>query len=185
MRIQSGGPLPVYVSFIVSGRRYFSSMEREYEKRLGTALVAIGLALLLFGFFQAYTFIQHPPSGTYDIFNLGGGGPSGSGTNVSGTFNGIFLVTFMFLTIEYLVGASILKAGWNLITPKAETIQVRVKPRSLQVEPVSPEAPTSAAAPAAPSLSAPGASSGPVLPVPPRVVVNASAWAEDSHPPAT
>jgi len=42
----------------------------------------------------------------------------------------------MFLGIEYLVGASILKAGWNLITPKAETIQVRVKPRSLQVEPV-------------------------------------------------
>ncbi len=160
-------------------------MERAYEKRLGTALVTIGLALLLFGFYQAYTFIQHPPSGTYDIFNLGGGGPAGSGANVSGTFNGIFLVTFMFLMIEYLVGASILKAGWNLVTPKAETIQVRVKPRSLQVEPVSPEVPMSSAGPAVPGASPSGTGSGPVLPLPTRAVVSASPWTEDAHPPAT
>jgi len=114
-------------------------MERAYERTLGTALLAVGLAILLFGFFQAYQYTQSPPSGQYNIFSLGGGvggGGGGANNSINGSFNGRFLVAFMFLGIEYLVGASILKAGWNLITPKAETIQVRVKPRSLQVEPV-------------------------------------------------
>lgn len=160
-------------------------MDRAYEKRLGTALVAIGLALLLFGFYQAYSYTQHPPSGNYDIFNLGGGGPSGSGANISGAFNGIFLVTFMFLTIEYLVGASILKAGWNLITPKAETIQVRVKPRSLQVEPASSEVPATPAVAPAPAASSPsGGGSGLVFPDPTRAALNASSLSEDARPPS-
>jgi len=149
-------------------------MERALEKGLGTALVAIGLAILLFGFYQAYEYTQSPPSGTYNIFKLGGGGGNGSGGNISGTFNGIFLATFSFLIVEYLVGASILKAGWNLVTPKAETIQVRVKPKSLQVEPVGysiPPAAESSSVPGAPP-SAPGAppassSPGPISPSPP------------------
>jgi len=127
-------------------------MERRYEKTLGTALVAIGLAILLFAFFQAYGYVQSPPSGQYKIFSLGGGGGGSNGGNISGSFNGIFLVTFMFLIVEYFVGASILKAGWNLVTPKAETIQVRVKPRSLQVEPVDVP-PTPAAVPTSPPES--------------------------------
>lgn len=139
-------------------------MERQLEKTLGTALVAIGLAILLFGFVQAYEYTQSPPSGQYKIFSLGGGGGGGNSTNISGSFNGIFLVTFMFLAIEYLVGASILKAGWNLITPKAETIQVRVKPKSLQVEPVgasTPPAVTPATSPENPSPAGTGGSSPP------------------------
>ncbi len=107
-------------------------MERAYERAIGTALVAIGLGILLFGFVQAYDYSIHPPSGTYQVFSLSGGKGNSS---LNATFNGRFLVTFTFLGIEYLVGASILRAGWNLITPKAETISVRVKPRSLQVEP--------------------------------------------------
>jgi PKD repeat protein len=45
----------------------------------------------------------------------------------------VFSIAYIIL---FLIGASILKAGWNLITPKAETISVRVKPKHLQVEPV-------------------------------------------------
>lgn len=42
--------------------------------------------------------------------------------------------TFLLLAVMWLIGGTILKAGWNLITPKAETIQVRVRPKSLAVE---------------------------------------------------
>ena len=111
------------------------TMERAYERSLGTALVAVGLGLLLFGFVQAYGYTQHPPSGNYTIFSFGGGGGGGG---VNGSFNGRFVEAFTFLGIEYLVGASVIKAGWNLVSPKAETLSVRVKPRSLQVEPVAP-----------------------------------------------
>jgi hypothetical protein len=115
-------------------------MERGYERLLGTALVAIGLGLLLYGFVQAYDYGTHPPGGTYNVFSAKGGNSSGN-NSLNITFNGRFLEAFTFLGIEYLVGASILKAGWNLVTPKAETISVRVKPKSLQVEPVGPPAP--------------------------------------------
>ena len=116
-------------------------MERAYEKSVGTALVAIGLVLLLFGFYQAYQYTQSPPTGTYNIV-------TGGGSSFNLTVNGRFVEAFTFLAIEYLVGASVLRAGWNLMTPKAETIQVRVKPRSLQIEPAgfsvsSQEAPVS------------------------------------------
>ncbi len=124
-------------------------MERVWERGLGTALVAVGLGLLLFGFVQAYDYTLHPPSGTYNVFSLSGGG--GGNSSINGTFNGRFLVTFTFLGIEYLVGASILKAGWNLVTPKAETISVRVKPRSLQVEPA--DAPAAVSPPSPPPAS--------------------------------
>jgi hypothetical protein len=121
-------------------------MDRAFEKRFGTALVALGLGILLFGFAQAYEYTQHPPSGQYTLFKLGGSG--GGNSTINGSFNGLPVVILTFLVIEYLVGATILKAGWNVITPKAETIQVRVKPRSLQVEPVGPSvAPTSAPTP--------------------------------------
>jgi PKD repeat protein len=96
------------------------------------------------------------------------GGGSGIGSVLSPIFGGISGLlktseTFIFLIVEYLVGASILKAGWNLITPKAETIQVRVKPRSLQVEPVEPPAPPRPAAsslPTPPPAPSPGPGSG-------------------------
>jgi hypothetical protein len=124
-------------------------MERVWERGLGTALVAVGLGLLLFGFVQAYDYTVHPPSGTYNVFTLGGGG--GGNSSINGSFNGRFLEAFTFLGIEYLVGASILKAGWNLVTPKAETISVRVKPRSLQLEPAAASAMTAPP----PAVSAP------------------------------
>ncbi len=115
-------------------------MERAFERWWGTALAVLGLVILLFGFVQAYEYTQHPPTGDYPVVSFGGGGGNSS---VNGTFNGRFLVSFAFLGIEYLVGASILKAGWNLLTPKAETISVRVKPKSLQVEPATPPPPPS------------------------------------------
>jgi hypothetical protein len=136
-------------------------MERAYDRSLGTALVAIGLGVLLFGFVQAYDYTIHPPTGNYPIFNLGGGGGgNGNNSSINGTFNGRYIEAFSFLAIEYLVGASILRGGWNLITPKAETISVRVKPRSLQVEPVNPPGPLPppGAAPPPPGPGTPPAS---------------------------
>jgi len=44
--------------------------------------------------------------------------------------------TFFMLLIMWLVGASIMKAGWNLIRPRPETIRIRVKPKHLEAEPV-------------------------------------------------
>jgi hypothetical protein len=135
-------------------------MERAYERTLGTVLVAIGLGILLFGFYQAYEYTQHPPAGTYNVFSLSGGGSGNS--SINGTFNGRFLEAFTFLGIEYLVGASILRGGWNLVTPKSETISVRVKPRSLQLEPAGSSAPPAAAPPPTPTLAPSG--EGPAAP---------------------
>ncbi len=133
-------------------------MERAYERTLGTVLVAIGLGILLFGFYQAYEYTQHPPTGSYNVFSLSGGGSGNS--SINGTFNGRFLEAFTFLGIEYLVGASILRGGWNLVSPKAETISVRVKPRSLQIEPVVSSAPPAAAPPPTPALAPSGGGPG-------------------------
>lgn len=46
--------------------------------------------------------------------------------------------TFLMLIIMWLVGATITKAGWNLIRPRPETIRIRVKPKHLEAEPVYP-----------------------------------------------
>jgi PKD repeat protein len=43
--------------------------------------------------------------------------------------------------VMFLVGGSILKAGWNLIAPRGETITVKVRPKHLQVEQVEYSAP--------------------------------------------
>ena len=210
-------------------------MERGYEKTVGTVLTALGVAILLVGFAQAYDLYRNPPqttststsltaaftwsvsgfsvtftdnsvagsspisssywnfgdgnttyatntvhvysssgvfnvslevqdtSGaaaeTYGFVHAGPGSTSSGqsspsitpssllggllgGLNFGSTINaGLKLSeTFIVIILEWLIGGSILKAGWNLITPKAETIQVRVKPRSLQVEPVEPPA---------------------------------------------
>lgn len=229
-------------------------MQSQYERAIGTAVLVVGVGLLLFGFYQAYTDIQHLPTdqaptasftwsvtgntvslhdtstasagsittlywsfgdgnsssavapthtytngGSYNVTLMiqdsngnsaqsvalisvgtgasgsGGGSPSqsigggsGLGSVLSPIFGGVSGMlktteTFVFLIVEYLVGASILKAGWNLITPKAETIQVRVKPRSLQVEPVEPTLaprPASSSVPFASPPSPAGAPTG-------------------------
>lgn len=66
------------------------------------------------------------------------GGSLGSvvGSALGGTLGNILssIETFTLLVVIVLVGGTILRAGWNLITPKAETIQVRVKPKSLAIE---------------------------------------------------
>jgi hypothetical protein len=80
----------------------------------------------------------HPnQSGT----NSGSGqqqGGSGMDFNFSISFTP-FVMAMVFVgayMILWLVGASILKAGWNLINPKAEKITLRVKPKHIEVEPV-------------------------------------------------
>lgn len=202
-------------------------MERPHERLLGTALLAIGLAILLFAFYHDYTLLSHVPSpnstrdpqaqfswtvsgytvtltdrsqpgsapisSTYWAFADGnttstanvshtysragnynvtlivedkngnaaesaapihvGPGAAASGTGspsytpggslgsvlggvLGGSLGGIAATveTFILLAVMWMVGGTILKAGWNLITPKAETIQVRVKPKSLAIE---------------------------------------------------
>lgn len=161
-------------------------MERAYEKWLGTALLAVGLALLLFGFYQAYGYTQTPPAGVYPVVTGGGGTGNGSGGSLNLSFNGRFLEAFAFLGIEYLVGASILRAGWNLITPKAETISVRVKPRSLQVEPAAAVAPATSAPPAAPTRPASSSTSvGPPPAGPTQATSSPEPWVEGASPPPT
>ena len=148
-----------------------------YEKRLGTVLVAVGLGVLLFGLYQAYIFTVNPPAGQYFFVTFSGA--------VNGSLNGRFIEAFSFLLVEYLVGASILRAGWNLITPKAETIQVRVKPRSLQVEDASPaEISSPAPATASPSPSPSVPSAGLSFQEPTRAAASAAPWAEESRPPS-
>lgn len=96
----------------------------------------------------------------------GSSGPSGSaGANGSSPLSSLgsalgsvpgavkTVETFLLLLVVWLVGASILRAGWNLITPKAETISVRLRPRSLQVEAAAPPSPTPVVPPS-PSSSA-------------------------------
>jgi PKD repeat protein len=79
--------------------------------------------------------------------STGAGSPSTTPPSVSGVLGDLGLggtissvvatvELFVLLAVILLAGAAILRAGWNLITPKAETIQVRVKPRSLAIEPV-------------------------------------------------
>ena len=129
--------------------------DRRYEQRLGTILVVIGVVIVLFVLYQAWNYTLNPPNGTYNILTLNGGGGNGSGLN--GTMNGRFIATVSFLLIQALAGAIILKAGWNLVTPKAETIQVRVKPKSLAVEPVGYSVPPSSSSPSPPAGATTGA----------------------------
>jgi hypothetical protein len=70
--------------------------------------------------------------------SLAPGGSIGSvlGSTLGGTLGAVISTTetFVLLVVIVMVGGAILRAGWNLITPKAETIQVRVKPKSLAIE---------------------------------------------------
>lgn len=216
-------------------------MERAYERSLGTALVAVGVALLLFGFVLAYEDLQalpsgkaptarfawsvtgftatlndtssaggsslttvywtfgdgasnsspttthtYPRAGTYNVtlqiqdssggsaestatLAVSGSGsssgssspsqPIGNGTNLGSVLGPVLggvsgmvktLESFVYLVVFWLVGGSILRAGWNLITPKAETISVRVRPRSLQLDPGPAPGPAPAAGPTPP-----------------------------------
>jgi hypothetical protein len=59
-----------------------------------------------------------------------------------GNFSGIILPLALAIILVGLffvmavVGGYLMKAGWNLIKPRPETIKVRVKPKDLEVEPV-------------------------------------------------
>ncbi|HYA57938.1 MAG TPA: PKD domain-containing protein, partial [Thermoplasmata archaeon] len=189
-------------------------MERAYEKIVGSVLIALGVAILLVGFSQAYELYRSPPSvsstsasptaafswsvsgfsvtftdnsvagsssisssywnfgdgnatyatntvhdysssGTFNVslevqdtsgaaaetygFVHAGPGSTSSGQSSPSTTPGSLLggllgglnfgstlssgltisVTFAAVLLEWLIGGSILKAGWNLITPKA------------------------------------------------------------------
>ncbi|HLE46607.1 MAG TPA: PKD domain-containing protein [Thermoplasmata archaeon] len=74
------------------------------------------------------------------------------------------VATFFMLLIMWLVGASLTKAGWNLIRPRPETIRIRVKPKHLEAEPVY----SAQAMPAQPMPADPYAAPiGPAAPAPP------------------
>lgn len=68
----------------------------------------------------------------------GGSDPDSGGMNFDITSAimpfGIAIIIFGMYLVMFLVGAAILKAGWNLIKPKPESITVRVKPKHLQLE---------------------------------------------------
>jgi hypothetical protein len=62
--------------------------------------------------------------------------------NIDVNFSGILLPLALALLVVGLclvmviAGGYLMKAGWNLIKPKPDTIKVRVKPKDLEVEPV-------------------------------------------------
>ncbi len=73
---------------------------------------------------------------------------------IAGMLSGVVIALLVFagLFTMWLVGASITKAGWNLIKPKPEMIRVRVKPKDLEVEPVYARAPPQQPAQAPPAV---------------------------------
>ncbi|OGS51076.1 MAG: hypothetical protein A3K65_02570 [Euryarchaeota archaeon RBG_16_68_12] len=87
---------------------------------------------------------------------------------IVGVLSGIVIALLVFagLFTMWLAGASITKAGWNLIKPKPEMIRVRVKPKNLEVEPVYPQAAAPAYAAPAQAYSPPPENMG-VPPPPP------------------
>jgi hypothetical protein len=46
----------------------------------------------------------------------------------------VLLVMGLYLTMM-MVGASITKAGWNILRPRPDVVQVRVRPKDIVVEP--------------------------------------------------
>ncbi|UCE73022.1 MAG: PKD domain-containing protein [Methanomassiliicoccales archaeon] len=64
----------------------------------------------------------------------GGGDEYGSGFGDFGlTMAAGLLVGILFL-VMYLVGASLVKAGWNLLKPGPSTVKLKIKPKQLEVE---------------------------------------------------
>ena len=53
----------------------------------------------------------------------------------------VVLFASLLYIILVLVGAMIMKAGWNMIRPRPEYIQIRVKPKDIVVEPLGPTTP--------------------------------------------
>lgn len=81
----------------------------------------------------------------------------------------VALLVFGLYVVAFLVGGSLVKAGWNLIRPRPETIRIRLKPQQFEqfataeVVPPAPPAPLTPAAPAAPAAEV----APPVVPAPP------------------
>lgn len=59
--------------------------------------------------------------------------------NVLLPFAAAFLVAILFL-VMFLVGAALIKAGWNLVKPGPSTIKMKIKPKRLEVEQAEPDA---------------------------------------------
>lgn len=64
----------------------------------------------------------------------GGSSEGDGGFSLSNLFLpfGLVILTIGLYIVVYLVGASLVKAGWNLIRPRPETIRIRLKPRQLE-----------------------------------------------------
>lgn len=53
-------------------------------------------------------------------------------------FAGAFLVALLYV-VMFLVGAALLKAGWNLIKPGPATVKLKIRPKKLEVDMPPPE----------------------------------------------
>jgi len=101
--------------------------------------------------------------------NLGGGsngGMSETMPDIGFDFGDVLLpVAVAILTmgmwiVGFLVGGSLVKAGWNLIRPRPETIRIRLKPRNLEYGATAEAVPT--------TLPTPSSAAGPSVPPPPE-----------------
>ena len=81
--------------------------------------------------------LQASAGGRVDIQNTGG---NGGRSETSPNFNfdigtalvpiGIAILTVGMYVVGFLVGGSLVKAGWNLVRPRPETIRLRLKPQN-------------------------------------------------------
>lgn len=94
--------------------------------------------------------------GNFDTGNVEGKyGEMGFDFGVGGVLNPIgaaILVSVLFI-VMFLVGAAMIKAGWNLVKPGPSTLKLKIKPKKLEVdqapqEPVYSEKPAHAPKPA-------------------------------------
>ncbi len=104
--------------------------------------------------------------------NNGGTNPGQGGVNLD-IGSAIFPIAIAILTsglyiVGFLVGGSLVKAGWNLIRPRPETIRIRLKPQNWETGATAEVVPPQPAAYAAPQVPAEAYATPPSqLPPPP------------------
>ena len=105
--------------------------------------------------------------------NVQGGGSNGGMSEGAPNFGfdageivvpiGIAILTTGMWIVGFLVGGSLVKAGWNLIRPRPETIRIRLKPQNFEHGATAEAVPTTIPTP---PPAAPAA--GPSVPPPPE-----------------
>lgn len=105
-------------------------MRRDfYTVWLGTVFMAIGLGVLLLLLWMALPLVQNP--GSYFQGQMNAVTPSGNTALDFIRPLSLVLLTIGIYLVLALVGGQIMKAGWSVLRPQPELINVRLRPRSV------------------------------------------------------